>query len=165
MTETITIERIYRTTIDDLWDLWTTKEGIESWWGPEGFKVKVHELALRVVGGIHYTMIAVAPEQIKFMKEAGMPLEHEARHTYTEIVPKRRLAQNHVIDFIPGVKPYQVSSVVEFNVNGPDVRMLLTLEAMHDEEWTERCRMGWESQLGKLPNAIKEANSKSQRPS
>jgi len=161
MTQKITIERTYRTAVDDLWDLWTTKEGIESWWGPEGFKVKVHELSLRIGGGIRYAMIAVAPEQIKFMKEAGMPLEHEVRHTYIEIVPKRRLVQSHVIDFIPGVKPYQVSSVVEFNVDGPDVRMLLTLEAMHDEEWTERCKMGWESQLGKLPKA----NSKSPRQS
>lgn len=165
MRKNITIERTYRTSIDDLWDLWTTKEGIESWWGPEGFKVKVHDLVFRVGGWIQYSMIAVAPEQIKFMKEAGMPLKHEARHTYTEIVPKQRLTQSHVIDFIPGVKPYQVSSVVEFNVNGPDVRMLITLEAMHDEEWTERSRMGWESQLGKLPHAIKETTSKSQRQS
>jgi len=161
MRKTITIERTYRTSVDDLWNLWTTKAGIESWWGPEGFKVKVHELELRVGGQIHYSMIAVAPEQIKFMKQAGMPLEHEVRHAYTEIVPKQRIVQSHVIDFIPGVKPYQTSSVVEFNVHGPDVRMLLTLDAMHDEEWTERARMGWESQLGKLPDALKESGSKS----
>jgi len=33
----ITIERTYEASIDVLWDLWTTKEGIESWWGPDGF--------------------------------------------------------------------------------------------------------------------------------
>lgn len=31
----ITIERTYQAPIEDLWDLWTTKEGIESWWGPK----------------------------------------------------------------------------------------------------------------------------------
>ena len=31
----ITIERTYRASVEDVWDLWTTKEGIESWWGPE----------------------------------------------------------------------------------------------------------------------------------
>jgi len=26
-------------TIDEAWALWTTKAGIESWWGPDGFDV------------------------------------------------------------------------------------------------------------------------------
>ena len=30
------IERTYRASVDELWDLWTTKEGFESWWPPEG---------------------------------------------------------------------------------------------------------------------------------
>ena len=37
---TITIERTYQAAIEDVWALWTTKEGIESWWGPDGFAVK-----------------------------------------------------------------------------------------------------------------------------
>lgn len=156
----IVLERTYRCSINDLWNLWTTKDGIESWWGPDGFKVKVHQLDLRVGGEIHYTMIAVGPEQVKFMKEAGMPLEHDARHIYTEIVPQRRLAQKHQIDFIPGVKPYEVLSAVEFYSNGPEVRMVITLDAMHDEEWTQKATMGWGSQLGKLPNAIESRSAK-----
>jgi uncharacterized protein YndB with AHSA1/START domain len=28
------IERTYRATVQELWELWTTKEGFESWWGP-----------------------------------------------------------------------------------------------------------------------------------
>jgi hypothetical protein len=31
------LERTYRVPIEDLWELWTTKAGFESWWGPEGF--------------------------------------------------------------------------------------------------------------------------------
>jgi uncharacterized protein YndB with AHSA1/START domain len=30
----ITIERTYLARIEDVWALWTTKEGLESWWGP-----------------------------------------------------------------------------------------------------------------------------------
>ena len=30
------IERTYSDSVEDVWDLWTTKPGIESWWGPEG---------------------------------------------------------------------------------------------------------------------------------
>ena len=36
----VRLERTYDATLDDVWDLWTTKEGIESWWGPPGFKVE-----------------------------------------------------------------------------------------------------------------------------
>jgi hypothetical protein len=54
-----------------LWDLWTTKKGFESWWGPEGFHVEVRTLEARVGGALHYEMIADAPEQIEAMKRAG----------------------------------------------------------------------------------------------
>src|SRR6187549_1752661 len=40
----ITLERTYKTSLPELWDLWTTKHGIESWWGPEGFRVEVERI-------------------------------------------------------------------------------------------------------------------------
>ena len=70
----ITIERTYRSSLEDMWELWTTKEGIESWWGPEGFTTTVHSLDLRAGGELRYAMTATGPEQVKFMKSAGMPL-------------------------------------------------------------------------------------------
>jgi uncharacterized protein YndB with AHSA1/START domain len=44
------IERTYAASIDETWALWTTKAGIESWWGPEGFDVTVISLDLRPGG-------------------------------------------------------------------------------------------------------------------
>ena len=88
----ISLERIYRATVQDVWDLWTTKEGIESWWGPGGFAVTVRKLDLRPGGQLLYAMTAVDPPQVELMKKAGMPLTTEARITYTDIVPLRRLA-------------------------------------------------------------------------
>ena len=35
----ITLERTYKASLQDVWDMWTTKDGIESWWGPDGFSV------------------------------------------------------------------------------------------------------------------------------
>jgi hypothetical protein len=32
--------------------------------------------------------------------------------------------------------------------------MVLTFDAMHDEEWTKRATMGWEMELGKLAKAL-----------
>src|ERR1700761_1869439 len=33
------INRVYHASIKEVWELWTTKSGIESWWGPEGLGV------------------------------------------------------------------------------------------------------------------------------
>lgn len=150
MRRRISLERVYQADVQDVWDLWTTKEGIESWWGPGGFAVTVRKLDLRPGGELLYAMTAIDPPQVEFMKKAGMPLSHDARITFTEIVPRRRLAYVHLADFIPGVDPYDVATVVEFHPTERGVRMVLTFDAMHDDEWTRRATMGWESELGKL---------------
>ncbi|HET9362180.1 MAG TPA: SRPBCC domain-containing protein [Vicinamibacterales bacterium] len=150
MRKRISLERVYHADVQDVWDLWTTKEGIESWWGPGGFAVTVRKLDLRPGGELLYAMTAIDPPQVEFMKKAGMPLSHDARITFTEIVPRRRLAYVHLADFIPGVDPYDVATVVELHPTERGVRMVLTFDAMHDEEWTRRATMGWESELGKL---------------
>ncbi len=67
----ITIERTYKAPIEDVWELWTTKEGIESWWGPDGFSVKVHSIDLRPGGELRYAMTATAQPQIEFHEEGG----------------------------------------------------------------------------------------------
>jgi uncharacterized protein YndB with AHSA1/START domain len=150
----ITLERTYQARIEEVWDLWTTKEGIESWWGPDGFAVKVRKLDLRPGGWLEYAMTATAPLQIDFMKKAGMPVTTEARLRYTEIDRPRRLAYVHLADFIPGVAPYDVATVVELQPAGKGVKLLLTFDAMHDEEWTSRAVMGWENELDKLGTAL-----------
>lgn len=150
----ITIERTYAASIDDVWDLWTTKQGIESWWGPDGFAVQVRVLDLHPGGQMQYAMTATAPAQVEFMKQAGLPLTTEARLTYTEVVAKRRLAYVHLADFVPGVKPYDVATVLELNVASRNVHMVLTFDAMHDEQWTKMAVLGWESQLGKFAKKI-----------
>ena len=159
----ITLERVYRADVRDVWELWTTKAGIESWWGPGGFAVTVRKLDLRPGGELLYAMTAVGAPQVEFMKKAGMPVTQECRITFTEVVPRRRLAYIHLADFIPGVDPYDVATMVELYETAQGVRMLLTFDAMHDEEWTKRATMGWESELGKLA-AVLDARVTPQRP-
>lgn len=153
-TRSVTLERTFDAAIDDVWELWTTKDGIESWWGPEGFKVLVNKLDLRPGGELVYAMTATAPDQIEFMKKAGMPLTTESRITYSEIVPRRRLAYRNIVDFVPGVRPYEVATVVEFETGSTGVRMVMTMDAMHDERWTQMAVMGWESEFSKLAKLL-----------
>jgi uncharacterized protein YndB with AHSA1/START domain len=150
----ITLERVYDADIQDVWDLWTTKDGIESWWGPGGFAVTVRRLDLRPGGELRYAMTAIDPPQVEFMKKAGMPLTTEARIAFTEVVPARRLAYVHLADFIPGVEPYDVATVVELESTPQGVRMVLTFDAMHSDEWTQRAVMGRESELNKLAAVV-----------
>ena len=151
----VSIERTFNAAIEEVWELWTTKDGIESWWGPDGFEVKVRKLDFRPGGELLYDMTAIAPEQIDFMKKAGMPLTTPSFVTYTEVVPRKRLAFTQLADFIPNVTPYKVAMAVEFDTTQQGVRMVLTLDAMHDEYWTKMAIMGWENELDKLAKLLK----------
>ena len=151
----VSIERTFDAAVEDVWELWTTKAGIESWWGPPGFEVKVRKLDFRRGGELLYAMTATAPEQIEFIKKAGMPLTTESRAVYTEVVPLQRLAFTQLADFIPNVKPYEVATTVEFEPGPQGVRLVLLLDAMHDDYWTKMAVMGWESELGKLAKVLK----------
>ena len=144
------IERTYAASLDEVWDLWTTKAGIESWWGPEGFGVTVISIDLKPDGQLVYRMTATAPEQVAFMKSHGMPLSTECKVTYTEVSPPHRLAYKTLTDFVPGVPPYEVATVIDLRAVTGGVKLTVTSEAMHDDVWTERARAGHESQLRKL---------------
>ena len=146
----ITLERTYQTSLANLWQLWTTKEGVESWWGPEGFRVEVVRIDVRVGGELAYQMIADAPEMVAFMKANNMPPTQDAHLHYTEVSRHERLAYLHAADFIPNVPAYDVATTVEFRAAGDTVHLALTFDPMHDDLWSQRQKQGWESELGKL---------------
>ena len=146
----VVIERTYRATIEELWALWTTKDGFESWWGPEGFRAEVHAIEPRVNGRLHYDMIAATPEMVEAMKQMGRPSSHETRAQFSELSPRERLVLTHVVDFLAGVKTYESTIVAEFFPSGEWVRMVVTLHPMHDEEFTKMSAAGLSSQLTKL---------------
>jgi uncharacterized protein YndB with AHSA1/START domain len=152
----ITIERTFNATIQDVWDLWATKEGLESWWGPEGFVTSVHKLDLRPGGGFEYAMTATAPAQVEAMKKANLPLTSRAHGTYVEVTPRRRLAYRTLADFIPGVAPYEIGAVIDFHAVLQGVRLTISEDAMHNEEWTKMSEMGMSSSLDRLAKVLEE---------
>ncbi|MDX3885394.1 MULTISPECIES: SRPBCC family protein [Sphingomonas] len=151
MKASIVVERTYKAPIEELWALWTTKEGFASWWGPQGFRADVHMLDGRPGGALHYDMAADTPEMVAAMREMGESPSHETRGTFTEFKPHERLVLTHIIDFLPGVEPYENEIVVQFfPVADGQVRMVVTLSAMHDPEFTRMQQEGFASQLSKL---------------
>jgi uncharacterized protein YndB with AHSA1/START domain len=140
--------------VEDLWDLWTTKDGFESWWGPKGFRVEVQKLEPHEGGALLYDMIADAPEEIAAMKKMNMPLSHATRGTFTRIEALKHLELTHLIDFIPGVKAYEHRMRVEFSSTGSGAQMVITVEPHEHPEWTRMATMGMESQLTKVPSVL-----------
>ena len=150
----IKMERTFDALVEDVWELWTTKAGIESWWGPDGFRVEVRSIDLRPGGELRYAMIATAPDKVEFMKRSGMPVATETLIRYREVVVNQRLAYVNHADFIPGVEPYDTTMAVEFEATAGGTKLVLLLDPMHDTTWTQRMVMGWENELGKLAKLL-----------
>lgn len=156
----VVIERGYRAPVEDLWALWTTKAGFESWWGPEGFRVEVHALEPRAGGALEYDMIADAPEAIAAMKSMGQPLSQRAHGRFGEFRPHERLTLVHVIDFVPGAEPYEQTVEVDFRSAGGQAAMALTVHPHLDPHWTRMAVAGFTSQLAKLDRRFGRAEPK-----
>ncbi|HWJ82747.1 MAG TPA: SRPBCC domain-containing protein [Nocardioides sp.] len=148
MTETI--ERTIPAAPSRVWELWTTPEGISRWWAPEGFRTDVTHLDLRAGGELVYTMTAVAPEQVAFMEQHGMPLATESRKHFTEVDEPRRLGYRSVVDFVPDHEPYEQLTEVELEPVEGGTRVRMTMEPLHDEVWTQRLVAGRANELDNL---------------
>jgi uncharacterized protein YndB with AHSA1/START domain len=146
----IVIERRYAASVQDLWALWTTQAGFESWWGPVGFRSDVRVIEPRQNGRLHYAMVADSAEMVAAMASAGESGVTECRGHFAEFRPFERLVLVQVIDFLPGVDPYDSRIAVEFVPEGDMVRMVVTLSPMHDAATSQMQAGGFTNQLTKL---------------
>ena len=87
--KTIVIRRDFRAPREILFRAWTTKEGIEAWWGPHGFRTEVRELDLRIGGRYHFVMID------------GDGNEYPVQGAYSVIDPPARLDMSDDVSCMP----------------------------------------------------------------
>ena len=149
-TPAIRLEKRCLASAEAVWRLWTTTEGIPQWWAPDGFTVTVDRLDLRPGGELHYTMTATAPEQVAFMRSAGLPLSTPSRKRFAEVVEPSRLAYQSLIDFVPDHEPYEQLTTVTIEPDGDEVVVTMEMEPLHDEVWTERLVAGRSNELDNL---------------
>jgi uncharacterized protein YndB with AHSA1/START domain len=152
--EKVVFERTYRATVQELWELWTTREGFESWWAPEGLRTHVRSIEACEGGELRYDMIADTPEVIALMHELGLPVSHLERARFSVFRPMERLVLRIMIDFVPGVGPYESTLMVDFFPSGEWVRMVVTLFPMHDEAFTGMAEQGLASQFRNLDRLL-----------
>jgi uncharacterized protein YndB with AHSA1/START domain len=149
------LERTYDAPAELIWELCTTAAGLEEWWGPDGFETRVSELELRPDGQVRYTMTATGPEQAAFVRNLGMPLSSEFRRTFTEVEPPSHLAYLSLIDFVPDHEPYEHLTVIDVEPAGNRTNVVMTLDPLHDESWTQEYRAHRGNELENLEAAIR----------
>lgn len=149
------LERAYDAPAELVWELLTTAAGLEEWFAPDGFEIRVTELDLRPGGRLRYTMTATAPEQVAFMRNTGNPLSTEVRKTFTEVAPPTRLAYLSLIDFVPGHETYEHLTTIDLRSAGDRTNVVMTLDPLHDEAWTRQHRAHRGDELDHLGAVIK----------
>jgi hypothetical protein len=102
----------------------------------------VEKLELERGGELVYTMTASGPEQVEFMRNAGLPLTSTSRKRFTEVDRPRRLAYMSLVDFVPDAPPSEFLTVVELEPANGDVQVSMTVNSMHEQVWTERSSLG-----------------------
>ena len=120
-----------------------------------GFESRVNELELRPGGQLRYTMTATAPEQVAFMRNTGNPLSIELRKTFTEVAPPARLAYLSLIDFVPDHEPYEHLTIIDVDPAGDRTNVVMTVDPLHDEAWTQGYRAHRGNELDNLEAAIR----------
>ena len=153
------LERTYNAPAELVWELLTTAAGLQEWWAPDGFETRVSNLELRPGGELRYTMTATAPEQIAFMRNTGNPVSTELRKTFTEVAPPTRLAYLSVIDFVPGHEPYEHLTTIDIEPAGDRASVVMTLDPLHEETWTQQHRAHRVNELENLEAAIRRRTS------
>lgn len=151
----VTLERTYDAPAKLVWELLSTAAGLEEWWAPDGFETRVTDLELRPGGRVRYTMTATGAEQIAYVRNLGMPLSNEFCRTFTEVAPPTRLAYRSLIDFIPDRDPYEHVTTIDITPDGERATVVMTLDRLHDEAWTQDYRDHRERELDNLEATIR----------
>jgi uncharacterized protein YndB with AHSA1/START domain len=145
--EGFTIERTFRAPPEKVWRMWTTKEGIESWWGPAakdmGYDLRVLKLDVRAGG-----------EYAIEMKDAKVALVNHGH--YKRVVPNRRIEQVWEFDIFlaPGEKPYDVAISIDLEPAGGGTKMVFRQGPLATLEHTEGSRQGVLANFRKMEKAL-----------
>ena len=157
----IVIERTFRATPEEVWELWTTREGLEAWWGPERFSATVHTIDVRPGGGLDIEMASTDPEVVAWLEANGQATTSLEKITFREVIPPSRLAFVEWFDHAPGVDPYEVSCSVTLETVPGGTKLTFTSDRMHDERWTDLATQGWGSSFDKLRGVLERTSEAS----
>ena len=92
-------------------------------------------------------------------------LRTESRKTFTEVLEPTRLAYNSLIGFVPDQEPCEHLTVIDLTPAADGVRVLMTVEPLHDQAWTDRLLAGRANELENLATFISQRGARGRHPS
>jgi uncharacterized protein YndB with AHSA1/START domain len=152
--DTIRFERTYAASIEDVWALWTTQEGLKEWYAPEGMRLEVLVLEPWSGGAFDHVLTAEGPEQVAYLANLNRPATAWVSGRFVEVLRYRRLHIRFDIDFVPGVDSYPYDILVELYAEAGRVRMVLTADRHPDPEMNRGAVIGFTSQLQQFELAL-----------
>lgn len=150
----IRFERTYEASIEDIWALWTTREGLQEWYAPEGMRLRVSILEPWSGGAFDHVLTAEGPEQVAYLVNLNRPTTAWVSGRFLEVVRHRRLHIRFDIDFVPGVDPYPYDILVNLHAEAGRVTMVLTADRHPDPEMNRGAVIGFTSQLRQFELAL-----------
>jgi len=136
---TLTLEREFSADPKTVFSFITQAENVEKWWGPEGIRLKDHQLDLTRPGAWTSTMVNA---------EGGM---HKVSGVVTAIDPPNWVEFTWAWHDENDQRGYESQVRLEVKSNGAGgTRFLLIHSGLADEESARNHRKGWESSLNKL---------------
>jgi uncharacterized protein YndB with AHSA1/START domain len=148
--QAVVIERIFDAPIGLIWQMWTEPEHFMAWYGPNGAKVPVAKMDLRVGGRRQVCMELDTPAGLMQMWFTG---------EYREIVQNERLVYTESMSDedgntvppsdlgMPGEHPTTTQVTVELEDVGGGTRMLMTHSGIAEDS---PGAAGWTAALDKL---------------
>ena len=151
-------ERVLPAPVQKVWSLWTTRDGLESWWSPEAFVMKVEELDVRVGGRIEFTYEEAGsvstPEWQSQFQGKGLSTSWSGRGTFLEVDRLRRLSFRQALDFGPKSSPQDDRMAADFRAVETGTRLILTAEAPSSKHWMLLGRPNLVGQLDRLARVL-----------
>jgi uncharacterized protein YndB with AHSA1/START domain len=152
--EAIVIERIFDAPAALIWRMWTQPDHFKQWYAPEGFRVPVAEMDVRIGGRHVFCMERVAAEGTMQMWTAG---------EYTEVTPHQRLAyteymadeQGHPT---PAGSPTTTQVIVTLEDVGGRTKMVMRHVGLPANQGS--ARQGWEQAFTKMEEYLTTIRSK-----
>jgi hypothetical protein len=75
--------------------------------------------------------------------------------TFTEVAPPARLGYLSLIDFVPDHEPYEHLTTIDIEPAGDRTNVVMTVDPLHDETWTQQHRAHRGNELDNLEAAIR----------
>jgi len=151
-------DRWFPFAVDRVWELCTTKRGLERWWSPEDLRTTVRRFEPRpggdVVLALGYAPAMLHPESTDSFRAAGVPISLVLRGTIREWQKDRRLVLELTLSLDRAGAGITTVTQLDFETTGGGTRVKLTVTGRSDPHFRALGEANLIGQLDRLGRAL-----------